>query len=150
MNKLQRILALFEELTIHPETIQYSVALAQRIDAWITLLMLLSIDREPGRLVDDLAQRGELMLRREVIGIVRFGIEAEFHVRIGDPRSEFYKFMASRPSYDTVIWGGDESALMHSSGRTKGHWIASISKDLCCPLVTPKKRVRMKRQDGDT
>jgi len=136
MSHSKRILVIFEGLNPRPEAVQYSLALAQRIDAKITFLVLLP-NESAG---DDPIARGEEVLRKEADSIAAAGVEAEFQIRIGDPRSEFYKFMASRPSFHTAIWGGDEKVLEHGGARMSDHWVSAVGNELYCPLVAPRKR----------
>ena len=140
MNSAKRVLVLFENLQVRREPVQYATALAERIGARVVLLMLLPSDFGNGRHGADLQHKGELVLAEEAKTMVQLGIENERVVRIGDPKSEFYKFLASRPSFQTVVWGGDENVLARSSGRTTDHWVSAIHNDLYCPLVIPRKR----------
>ena len=140
MNQGKRILVLFDGLTVRQEIVQYAIALAQRIDARITLLMLLPNDFQSGDGIEDPVSHGQQVLRTQTEEIPENNIEREIHVRIGDPRSEFYKFMASHRTFHTAIWGGDENILDHGSSRSSDHWIITIKNDLYCPVVTPKKR----------
>jgi hypothetical protein len=137
MNRTKRILVILESLDLRKETIQYTMALAERIEGEITLLLLLPNHPDSE---SQIADRGRGLLRKEVEAISGKGIEAKYELRIGDPRSEFFKFMASHPSFHTAIWGGNENVLTGASGRSADHWVATIQNDLNCPLVISKKK----------
>jgi len=134
------IVVIFESLAIRREVIQYAMALARRMDAGITLLMLLPTEDAPGERPPLADRLGERVLEREAARIAGGGVAARYEVVRGEPRSEFIKFMATRPSFHAAVWGGSPSALPHRSGRSSNHWIATIRNELNCPLVTPAKR----------
>jgi hypothetical protein len=164
----KNILIVFDDLGVRPEIIDYSVALAERIGARITMLMLLSgdVDERPGRgrgaaaasggrarapvrsgerTAGGVVGRGEAVLAGAAREISKRGIAASFEVRSGDPRSELLKFMARQPTFHTTIWGGDERALRGEAGHPGDGWAASVRHDLHRPIVMLTKRSRAKR-----
>jgi len=134
------IVVLFEELAIRGEVIQYAVALARRMDAGITLLMLLPGGEPPSGQPALADQRAERVLDREAARITAAGVPVQYEVVRGEPRSEFIKFMATRPSFHAAVWGGAPGALPRRSRRSSDHWISTIRNELNCPLVTPARR----------
>jgi hypothetical protein len=151
MNQDKRIVVLFEDGAVRREVIQYSVALSQRIGAQITLLMLLPnekrVENREARenqgadpATRDPVDLGESILGREAGLITDAGVQVQYEVIRGEPRSEFIKFMATRPSFHTVVWGGDPQALRHAGGHQSEHWITTVGAELSCPLVTPARK----------
>jgi hypothetical protein len=150
MKEEKRIVVLFEDLVIRREVIQYAVALSQRIGARMTLLMLLPNEAWTGGGADrgggagtaagDPVARGRSLLEREAGPIGAAGVPVRCEVIRGEPRSEFIKFVATHPSFHTVVWGGDPLALRHGPGRRPDHWITGVGTELSCPVVTPERK----------
>ena len=140
MKQYKRILVLLEGLAVRQEVIQYAVALAQRINARITLLMLLPNEAGAGSAGVDPVGQGEIILEQETKRLAGSGVPVQYEVIRGDPRSELIKFMATNLSFDTAVWGGDPVALRPGSSHLPDHWISTIGKQLACPLVAPTRR----------
>ena len=66
--------------------------------------------------------------------LLKQGIPVSVALRVGDAPQELLKFLAERPSFQTVIWGSDE-ILPHTSPGRKAHWLAKIADTLECPLI---------------
>jgi nucleotide-binding universal stress UspA family protein len=140
MKQYKRILVLLEDLSVRREVIQYAMALALRINARITLLMLLPNEASAGNPGVDPVAQGEGILEQETKRLAGSGVPVQYEVIRGDPRSEFIKFMATNLSFHTAVWGGDPVALRPGSGHQSDHWISTIGNQLDCPLVAPTKR----------
>ncbi len=143
------ILILLDDIRATEEILVYARGLAGRMDADIHFLMLLRPDLQAGNsdgntasmatTIDSLVERGESALSRYVenIKLAKPEMEAvQGTVSVGDPASEFLKFLAANPVPHCVVWGGDRSIFV--SGRLKkhsGHWLARVEDSIPCPVV---------------
>lgn len=143
---LKRIVVLFDSASIRREVIRYAVALAQRMEAEITLLMLLPNDFVGEGGAGRQLAMGEEILAEEAQNIAEGGAEVRFEVMVGDPRSELLKFMATHRSFHAAVWGGDPMALRPGSFRRQDHWITAIRGEIECSLVAPARRWQKKRR----
>jgi nucleotide-binding universal stress UspA family protein len=142
---LQRVLVVMENEGIRPPAIDYARELALRLDAEVTLLMVVEmaildkswlgskrsaisgLDQRVGRQLSDIASE-----------LLKSGISASVALRVGDPAQEFVKFLAERPPFQSVIWGSGDH-LPEDKGR---HWISRVADSLECPLWTVSSRNR--------
>jgi nucleotide-binding universal stress UspA family protein len=130
----KRILVAFEGRELSSEAIAYSRELAQRMNGELVLLLVRSRDEEDRR-DGDAAGR----LRRVARELSASGLPTSVEVRVGDPRSEFLKFVVTQPSFLAVVWGGAEEALATTS-RRPAHWISLVGEELGCPLVSMHRK----------
>ena len=132
-----KIMALFESAAIRPESLQYSIELAKRMDSDLALLVILpfEVPREAPNDLQPMIKRGEhaqSTLKKVVETIRNEGIGVETAVRIGNPKSELVKYLAEAGRFETIVWG-DRPELM----KSKDHWLARMKAILECPVVTP-------------
>jgi nucleotide-binding universal stress UspA family protein len=140
MSDLKTIVVLFDDLVVSREAIRYAIALAHRIEAGITLLMLLPNEMSASDGAPDVVRRGQELLDQEAERIAEASVGVRREVMMGEPRSEFIKFMATRPTFHTAVWGGDRKALLYGTNRQSDHWISTLRSELPCPLVVPAKK----------
>jgi len=141
MSESNRIAVLFEDLTIRREAIQYAAALAKRLDGGITLLMLLPNEKDTAVGVPNSGERGVRILEREAGHVAGAGIPVRHEVITGEPRSELIKYLATRPPFQAVVWGGgDRKAQPPGASRSTGHWTTAIQDELGCPFLVPARR----------
>ncbi len=143
------ILILLDDIRAADDIVVYARGLAERMDAGTHILMLLRPEVPAGELagnmesmtrtVESLVAKGERALARFVEDIQRGDPEMEaarLTLRVGDPASEFLKFLAANPVPHCVVWGGDKSIF--ASGRLKAHsnhWLAKVEGSIPCPVV---------------
>lgn len=142
----RNILLVFENEEIFPEALMYAREFALRIDARLTLLMIVpmsfdartaisprrniirNIEISAGKLLSDCLQT-----------FIREGLEVNSALKIGDPAQEMMKFLADRPPFQAIVWGsGRDLPDMTRSGQR--HWLAKVAGSLECPLLTVSKR----------
>ena len=140
----KRILAVMENEQVSSQALYYVRELAQRMDAEVSLLMLVemsALDRtwlgNSRSAISELDDRvGRQMA--EISGeFLRAGIATSVALRVGDPRQELFKFLAERPPFQVLIWGSHEE-LPGASPR--GHWMSKAAASLECPLWTVSSR----------
>jgi len=137
MNK--QILVLFEGWSVSDEAIRYAHALAQRIEGKLILLLLLHA-HAPSTDDDSLSERCHAFLRAQIDSVDDDTVEIEQHVRIGDPWSEFCKFVAVAERFHMAIWASGTGLV---NGRpVASHWVSRIQGELGCPVVTAHRRSR--------
>lgn len=124
----KRILVIFESETPSPEAIRYASELTRRMDGELVLLQLV----RGGTDQDGEARR----MARDLRGT---GLVTTFETKDGDPRSELIKYMATRPAFLAVVWGGPDDVILEQ-GRASAHWLALVRDELGCPLVTMQKK----------
>jgi len=142
----RKILVVFENEQIFPEALVYAKEFALRIDARVSLLMLIpmsfsgraslgpkrneirNIETRAGKILSDCSE-----------GFIQQGLEVSSAFKIGDPAQEMMKFLADRPPFQAVIWGGGNE-LPDKDGSGQKHWIGKISGTLECPLLAVSKR----------
>jgi len=142
MQRNKIIVVIFEDLNIREVAVHYAAVLAHRINARIIFLLLMEYNSDSKDEVELLKQKYEDIILKRISEIIGNNISVQAEVMVGNRRSEFYKFLASHRSFHTAIWGGDENAAMEKTGRSAGHWMASIKDELSCPLVIPKKKYK--------
>ncbi len=140
MHRNEKIIVFFEDLNIRQTAVHYAAALAQRINAEIIFLLLLQYDSRMQDKADMLKRKYEMVILEKVKIVIRNNIPMQIEIRLGDRRSEFYKFMALHRSFHTAVWGGDESVIINRSGWSNNHWMADIKDELSCPFVIPTKK----------
>jgi nucleotide-binding universal stress UspA family protein len=144
----RRILVIFENEKICPQALAYARELAIRMDAEVTLLMLVEMAFPKrsylGTKRSDMRNLENRMSR--VLGglsseFVREGIAVSAALRVGDAAQELLKFLAERRPFQAAIWGSSEE--LPDGGRLRrSHWMAKAASTLDCPLhaVSPKER----------
>lgn len=142
----RNILLVFENEEIFPEALTYSREFAMRIDAKVTLLMIVpmsfmgrtvisptrntirNIETRVGKLLSDCLQI-----------FIQEGIEVNSALKIGDPAQELMKFLADRPPFQAIVWGSGRD-LPDKGKNPQRHWIYKVVGSLECPLLTISKR----------
>lgn len=143
---LHNILLIFEEEKIFPEAVTYVRELALRLDARVTLLMIVpmsfavrtglgpqrntirNIEIRAGKLLTDCLQT-----------FIQQGIEVNSALKIGDPAQELVKFLADRPPFQSIVWGSGKDLPDKGQGGQR-HWLSKVTGSLECPLLTVSKR----------
>jgi hypothetical protein len=142
----RNILLVFENEEIFPEALTYVREFAMRIDARVTLLMIVpmsfvgntvispkrnnirNIEIRVGRLLSDCLQT-----------FILDGIEVSSALKIGDPAQELMKFLADRPPFQSIVWGSGNDLPDKGRGAQR-HWMSKVVGSLECPLLTVSKR----------
>ncbi|MBF0232021.1 MAG: universal stress protein [Desulfamplus sp.] len=142
------ILVVFENQKILPEALVYTRELAMRIDANVTLLMIvpmlfagrtvISPKRNTIRNIE--IKAGEL-LSDSLQSFIQDGIEIHSALKLGDPAQELMKFLADRPPFQSIIWGSGHDLPDKGKG-TQRHWLFKVVGSLECPLLTVSKRTQ--------
>ena len=136
------ILIVFDNLNTCPEALTYGREFALRMDARVTLLMLISMHFVGHKLLG--AQRSALnraeeqaarLLSHASAPFLQQGIEVSSAFRVGDPDQELLKFMVDRPPFQAMIWGSSTDL------PGKGHWITKVAVNMECPLLTVSKKI---------
>ncbi|MFZ5563665.1 MAG: universal stress protein [Thermodesulfobacteriota bacterium] len=142
----RQILLVFENEEIFPDALMYAREFALRIDARLTLLMIvpMSFDARaaigPRRsAVRDIEVRAGRLLSDCLQTFIQAGIEVNSALKLGDPAQEMMKFLADRPPFQAIIWGsGKDLPDMARAGQR--HWLTKIAGSLECPLLTVTRR----------
>ncbi len=140
----RKILVITDDLTVKEEAFKYAEGLAKRIDALVVILMLLESGDEQGKVGGAGEGEGRAIetLMQYVNELERAGVEAEPWLRIGDPASEFLKFLAGVGSFQAMIWGGNGAVLQEKPRGKKSHWLFKIKDHLDSPLLAPAWKER--------
>ncbi len=136
----RRILVLLDTIAVRQEVIRYAVALARRMDAEVTLLLLIPLRADPEQDEGAAVARGRRVMARQAEKMAAAGVSATWEVIEGEPRSELLKFMALHPSFLALVWGGDPAVIRPGAARRIAHWLPEVRGDLNCPLVVPTPR----------
>lgn len=142
----RNILLVFENEEIFPEAVVYAREFALRIDAKITLLMLVPMSFD-GRTVigpqrntiRNIEIRAGKLLSDYLQTFIQEGIEVNSALKIGDPAQELMKFLADRPPFQSIIWGSGRD-LPDLTRGTQRHWLSKVAGSLECPLLAVSKR----------
>lgn len=140
------ILVIFENQKILPEALVYTREFAMRIDAKVTLLMIvpmlfagrIAISPKRNTIRNIEIKAGEI-LSDSLQYFIQQGIEVNSALKLGDPAQELMKFLADRPPFQSIIWGSGHDLPDRGKG-TQRHWISKIVGSLECPLLTVSKR----------
>lgn len=136
----ERILVLIEGWQARGGALRYARALAERVDACLVVLQLLSPDLSPDRDTENLRRQGEDALPRIIAPLEGGPVPVEANVRAGDPWSEFCKFVATRRRFEMVIWACDKGLHTDRTGWVAGHWAGRIQEELACTVVVAHQR----------
>ncbi len=142
----RNILLVFEKEEILPEALVYVREFALRIDARVTLLMIVPMSFE-GRTVigpkrntiRNIEIRSGKLLSDCLQTFIQEGIEVNSALKIGDPAQELMKFLADRPPFQSIVWGSGHELPDKGRGAQR-HWISRVVGSLECPLLTVSKR----------
>jgi len=142
----RNILLVFENEEIFPEALVYAREFARRIDAKVTLLMIVpmsfagrTIIGPKRNIIRNIEIRGGKILSDCLPAFIREGIEVNSALKIGDPAQELMKFLADRPPFQSIVWGSGRD-LPDNRRSGQRHWMASVVGSLECPLLTVSKR----------
>ena len=132
-----QIMVLFDSPEIRPESLQYSIELAKRMNSDLTLLAILPNEtgKNTSNEIEPMIKRGyqaKASLKKHTETIQNAGITVETAVRIGNPKSELVKYLAESGRFETIVWGARPDLM-----KRKDHWLAQIKDILECPVVTP-------------
>ncbi|MBI9086059.1 MAG: universal stress protein [Desulfobacterales bacterium] len=137
----RQILMVFEHTLASEAAVSYTIGFARRMDAPVTLLMLspmafvrttyLGSQRNALQRIEDHAGR---FLAECTERFVQEGLEVHSALRVGDPAQELLKYLADRPPFQALIWGG--------SGELppRTHWLSRVADTLECPLLSVNKK----------
>lgn len=137
----KNILVIFENEKVCEHAVRYSCELAHRMDSDVTFLMLMEMSF-PNRLSIDSKRKAIQKIETRISKILgdmssellKQGIPVSVALRVGDASQELLKFLAERPSFQTIIWGSSEK-LPYVNYNRKTHWLARIADILECPLM---------------
>ena len=135
------ILVIFENEEVCDHAVKYSCELAHRMDSNVTFLMLIGMTF-PSRLSIDSKRKAIKRIESRIAKILgdmssellKQGIPVSVALRVGDPSQELLKFLAEKPSFQTVIWGSSEKLPYGSQGH-RNHWLSRVADILECPLI---------------
>jgi len=140
----RNILLVFENEEIFPEALIYAREFAMRIDAKVTLLMIVPMSFAgrtaigPKRnTIRNIEIRGGKLLSDCLKAFIQEGIEVNSALKIGEPAQELMKFLADRPPFQSIVWGSGRDLPERGGQR---HWMSRIVGNLECPLLTVSKR----------
>lgn len=142
----RNILLVFENEEIFPEALMYAREFTLRIDAKLTLLMIVPMSFDvhtaigPRRsVIKNIEIRAGKLLSDCLQAFIQAGIEVNSALKLGDPAQEMMKFLADRPPFQAIVWGsGRDLPDMVRTGQR--HWLAKVAGSLECPLLTVSKR----------
>jgi nucleotide-binding universal stress UspA family protein len=137
------ILIIFDGQKICPEALNYARELSMRMDARVSLLMLIQMSFL-GRLFLDakrsalnrIEDRAAQLLTQSSAAFIQQGVEISSAFRVGEPAQELLKFLAIHPPFQAIIWGSTPDL------PGKGHWIGRASVSMECPLMSVSKKGR--------
>lgn len=142
----RNILLVFENEEIFPEALVYARELALRIDAKITLLLLVPMSFDGRTIISphrntlrNVEMRAGKLLSDCFQIFIREGIEVSSALKIGDPAQELMKFLADRPPFQCIVWGSGRDLPDIGRGGPR-HWISKVAGSLECPLLAVSKR----------
>lgn len=135
----QRFLVILENEQIHAPAVDYARHLARRMDAEVSILMLVGMTFHDSAgvggkrcAVSDLEQRAGGLLAELSAKFIQDGVTTGVALRLGDQAQELVKFLAERPPFKAVIWGSGHEL----PGPAHRHWLAKAMGSLECPLWT--------------
>ena len=136
----QNVLVVLENEEVCLPAIAYARELAKRLDAEVTLLMVVEmafLDNPwlgaKRNAIHELDQRAGALLTGLTGEFIGQGISTTVAIRLGDPAQELCKFLAEHPPAQVLIWGSGEE--LPPAGR-KTHWMTKAARSLECPLWT--------------
>jgi nucleotide-binding universal stress UspA family protein len=143
---LRRALVVFENERISDKALVYAKELALRMDCEVTLLMLVEMPFQDGAnlapkrmAIKELEKRMGKVLSECSEEFLKKGIVVSAALRMGEPAQELLKFLAERPPFQVVIWGGGDHFMNRGPTRTN-HWIGKVAGKLECPLIRVTRR----------
>lgn len=138
----KRALVVFENERISSEAVLYARELALRMDAEVTLLMLIEMSfldqawlGSKRNAISDVEERVGALMSEHLEGLMKAGVTVSAALRVGDPAQELVKFLAERSPFQVVIWGSGLE-LPEGSGGKRGHWLGKVRPALECPLLS--------------
>lgn len=117
----------------HEESVCYAIKLARRINCSISVLML-QTTAENGNRGSNNAQN---VFTKIIDRISVENIPVRGRIRSGDKASEFLKHLVEYPSFQTIVWGGEEDPLAGRKSNKTDDWFAKIKSTIRCPVVRP-------------
>lgn len=139
----KRALVVFENERVSPEAVLYARELALRMDAEVTLLMLIEMSfldqawlGSKRNAISDVEERVGALMSEHLENLMKAGVTVSAALRVGDPAQEFIKFLAERSPYQAVIWGSGKE--LPEGAPT--HWMVKAASSLECPLWTVDSR----------
>ncbi len=141
------ILVIFENEKICDEAVTYAQELAIRMDAEVTLLMLIQMTFFDNSFLA--SKRDAVMHIEERIGkklgtmftqFIEHGITVSAALKVGDPAEELVKFLAEKQPFQSIIWGSSKN-LPVKNHTAQRHWVQKVINILECPLFTVNSKV---------
>lgn len=130
-----------DSLKLREDALQYSLALAKRLNSEVTMLLILSSPAGDGKnsvevveSISMLDDRARAFFKGYSDAFRDAGLPMETAVRFGNPQSELVKCMAEA-SFQILVWGGDENPM---TDRT--HWLSQVKGRVSCPIVVPRRK----------
>lgn len=142
----RNILLVIENDDVYEESLLYTRELALRIDARVTVLMIVPMSFQgrttigPKRsALKQIEVKAGKVLSQCSERFIKRGIEVGSALKIGDPGTEFMKFLANRPAFQAIVWGSGYDLPDKVKGN-QYHWLSRLVVNLECPLLTVSKR----------
>ncbi|SLM32542.1 conserved hypothetical protein [Desulfamplus magnetovallimortis] len=140
------LLVIFENEQVFPDALTYARELALRIDARVTLLMLVSMSFAGSGILGakrsalkKIESRAGALLAKFSEPFIRERIEIASALKIGEPAQELIKYLADRPPFKAILWGSGQELPFVAKGGS-GHWLRKVTASLECPLLTITRR----------
>ncbi len=136
------ILVVFENEKICSNAVMYAQELAIRMDAEVTLLMLIEMTFFDNSFIA--SKRDAVMHIEERIGeklrdlfalFMKHGVSVRATLKVGNPLEELVKFLAEKQPFQIIIWGSSENLPVKDHTAQK-HWVQKVINILECPLFT--------------
>ncbi len=141
---VDKIVVVFDSHFLRAEAARYAIELAKRTNSAIFFLVILEGDNieNDGRrrnAAQDFMARAQETILRYMNTARQTGIEVETEIRVGEPSSEFIKFLAEFKKIKSIVWGG--STDIANQALNSSHWLGKMKDLLDCPIVVPKPRM---------
>ncbi len=138
-----KVVLLFDHLHARTEAIRYGVEFSARMESVLVLLMLLHLDGEgagSNQGNGHLSASVEQAFAPHVAMARRAGVPVELILRVGDPFSEFMKYLAETRTVHTIVWAGDRKVLHQKQRGESPHWLVRIRDAVDLPVVSPSRK----------
>jgi len=136
---------LSDSLSVRDEAMDYSLNLALRTDSFVVVLLLVNLNkgREVGTKpaeIEEMEKNSKKALEAHSDKFRQKGVYLELWLRVGDPISEFLKFLAGIGSFQAIVWGGTEDVISRKGSSVGDHWVYKVKGFVDSPLLIPSKR----------
>ena len=142
---VEKIVVVFDSFSVRAEAVKHAIELAKRTNASIFFLVILDTNSrdfhsDPESFAREIKKRTQEAIVQHMNAARQSGIDAETEVRVGDPSSEFIKFLANFKKIKSVIWGG--SADIANKAQHRNHWLTKMKDLLKCPIIVPTSKAQ--------